>query len=84
MLQPRLIKIEPGFDYKLKLHYESGEEKLFDVSPYISGDWYGQLKDKAYFKTVHLISHGTGIEWPNGQDIAPHELYELSVDIHHN
>lgn len=22
-----------------------------------------------------------GIEWPHGQDIAPHELYDLSVPI---
>ena len=77
MLQPKLSNIEPLKDYKLKLHYENGEIKLFDVSPYISGEWYCQLRDKDYFKTVHIVFGGTGIEWANGQDIAPHELYEL-------
>jgi hypothetical protein len=32
-----------------------------------------------YFKTVHIISNGNGIEWEHGQDIAPHELYDMSV-----
>jgi hypothetical protein len=79
MLQPRLVKVEPTAEYKLKLSYENGQKKLFDVRPYISGDWYSQLKDEAYFKTVHVIDGGAGIEWADGQDIAPHELYELSV-----
>ncbi len=78
MLNPTLKKVEPLPDYKLKLLYENGELKIFDVKPYISGDWYGMLKDKDYFNTVHIISSGTGIEWLDGQDIAPHELYELS------
>ena len=57
---------------------------MFDVSAYISGDWYGQLRDERYFKTVHIIDGGTGIECADGQDIAPHELYELSAAVLHN
>ena len=79
MLQPKLKEVIPLEQFKLKLTYETGEVKLFDVSPYIKGSWYGELKDEKYFCTVHLLPGGTGIEWDNGQDIAPHELYELSV-----
>lgn len=79
MLQPKLKEVIPLEQFKLKLTYETGEVKLFDVSPYINGSWYGELKDEKYFCTVHLLPGGTGIEWENGQDIAPHELYELSV-----
>jgi hypothetical protein len=43
------------------------------------GDWYSRLKEPDYFKTVHVIPGGGGIEWPEGQDIAPHELYDSSV-----
>jgi hypothetical protein len=63
---------------KLRLYYETGEIKLFDVTPYAEGTWYGELKDEAYFRSVRLLPGGTGIEWRDGQDIAPHELYELS------
>ncbi|MDR0881683.1 MAG: DUF2442 domain-containing protein [Candidatus Adiutrix sp.] len=81
MLQPKIVNVEPEANHTLKLYYETGEQKLFDVAPYISGDWFGQLRDLSYFGTVRIIPGGSGIEWANGQDIAPHELYELSLDI---
>ena len=79
MLLPRLKNVELLDSLKLRLEYETGEVKIFDVTPYASGPWFGELKDRAYFKTVHLLPGGIGIEWADGQDIAPHELYELSV-----
>ncbi len=82
MLQPKIIGLEPQENYKLKLRYETGEVKLFDVVPYISGDWFGLLRDRDYFKSVRIISDGSGIEWREGQDIAPHELYEESVQYY--
>lgn len=50
---------------------------MFDVTPYIHRDWYGKLADSAHFATVR--PSGRTVEWADGQDIAPHELYELSV-----
>ena len=79
MLQPKITWLEPLAGYKLQLCYETGEEKIFDVSPYIQGDWYERLRDMEYFKTVRILSEGTGIEWADGQDIAPHELYDAST-----
>ena len=77
MLQPRVLKVTPLPDYKLFIEYETGEQKIFDVKPYIVGEWYGELNNEKVFKTVHPC--GTTVEWEDGQDIAPHELYELSV-----
>jgi hypothetical protein len=79
MLSPKIINVEALEDYKIKLNYETGEVKLFNVLPYISGTWYKELNDYRYFKTVHIISNGNGIEWEHGQDIAPHELYDMSI-----
>lgn len=81
MLQPRLTGVEPVGRLKLRLDYETGETKLFDVAPYVSGPWFGELKEEDYFRTVHLLPGGIGIEWSNGQDIAPHELYECSTPV---
>ncbi|GHT89669.1 hypothetical protein FACS1894137_19050 [Spirochaetia bacterium] len=79
MLQPRILTVEPLHDYKIKLIFETREEKTFDVSPYITGAWYERLKDPGYFKTVHVTDGGKGIELTEGQDIAPHELYDMGV-----
>ena len=81
MLQPKLLKVEPISQMKLKLIYETGETKIFDVSPYIDGSWYSELKDEGYFNSVRILPDGFGIEWANGQDIAPHELYDLGESI---
>lgn len=79
MLQPRLLSVTPIAGTKLVLDYETGEHRLFDVTSYVSGRWYGELADAAYFNSVSLLPGGIGIEWPHGQDIAPHELYGRSV-----
>lgn len=79
MLTPKIVNLKPLSDYSLQLEYETGEAKLFNVLPYISGAWYEELRDKKYFMTVHLVSEGRGIAWEHGQDIAPHELYDMST-----
>lgn len=81
MLQPKIIQLIPTKDYKLILTYETGEKKIFDVTPYINGDWYSELSSINYFNSVKIICNGFGIEWPNGQDISPHELYDNSISI---
>ncbi len=81
MLQPKIINLTPTKDYKLILIYDSGEKKTFDVTPYINGDWYNELLSIDYFLSVKIICDGIGIEWPNGQDISPHELYENSISF---
>ena len=77
MLQPRVKAVRPLPDYKLLLYFETGERKIFDVIPYIRGDWYGKLRDIHLFHTVRVAGHT--IAWADGQDIAPHELYENSI-----
>lgn len=77
MLQPKVTHVKPLAEYKLLLTFETSEQKIFDVSPYISGDWFGKLRDLEYFNTVRLS--GRTVEWVGGQDIAPHELYDCSI-----
>ena len=88
MSQPELLTVFPEEGYKLLLSYENGEKKIFDVSPYISGAWYGELKDLETFKKVRVSNHS--VEWEGGQDIrseerrvgkAPHELYYNSISV---
>ena len=79
MLQPKILSVNVKMPHYLILEYETKEKRIFDVSPYISGSWYSELKDEKYFRTVRVVTGGVGIEWEHGQDISPHELYEMSV-----
>ncbi|MBP3232566.1 DUF2442 domain-containing protein [Anaerovibrio sp.] len=76
MLRPTAISVIPLDDYIIAVKFDNGEEKKFDVKPYIKGEWYSQLKDMAYFKAV--TTDGYTVTWPNGQDICPDELYTCS------
>lgn len=79
MKYPIVLNVVPNDDYSVVVTFDTGEIKKFNVKPYICGDWFGKLKDFSVFNTVHPC--GNTIEWADGQDIAPHELYEMSVAI---
>ena len=79
MKYPKVVTVKPQDNYSLVLTFDNGEIKCFDVIPYIHGEWFGELKDINIFRTVRPC--GNTVEWLNGQDIAPHELYELSKTI---
>ena len=76
---PKVLDVKPIEDYNVIITYETGETRRFDVNPYIQGEWFGKLKDRNIFKSVRPC--GNTIEWIGGQDIAPHELFELSVTV---
>ena len=78
MRRPTAISVTPSDDYIIYVKFDNGEEKKFDVKPYIKGDWYGQLRNIAYFKAVK--TDGYTVIWPDGQDICPDELYLYSYE----
>ncbi len=77
MLRPTAVAVMPNDNYSLTVTFDNGETKNFDVMPYIRGEWYGHLRDKAYFRMVR--TDGFTVVWPEGQDLCPDELYEKSV-----
>ena len=76
MLRPKPIEVAHLDNYKLSLVFDNGEHKIFDVKPLINGEWFGELQDISIFKTV--IIAGNTVEWINGQNICPDDLYYLS------
>lgn len=74
---PNVKQVIPLPNQHIKIFYDNGEIRIFDVTPYIKGSWFGKLADLKTFETVHPL--GDTVEWSDGQDIAPHELYEHSI-----
>jgi hypothetical protein len=65
--------------FKLLIEFENGELKIADLSSYKGrklGD-FSDLKDEEYFKSF-FIKDGD-LQWPNGWDIAPDYLYDISL-----
>lgn len=76
-MRPKAVEVHPMDDYKLLVKFNNGETKIYDVKPLIKGDWFGQLRNPAFFNTVHIA--GLSVEWAGGQDICPDDLYYSSV-----
>lgn len=79
MLRATAKTVVPQDNYLLSVEFDNGEKRVFDVKPYIRGNWYGKLSDVAYFKAA--FADGYTISWLNGQDICPDELYDLSSPL---
>ena len=52
---------------------------FFDVKSYLEYKQFEKLKNPNFFKTVKI--GGLSIEWGEGIDICPDELYNNSVSI---
>jgi hypothetical protein len=79
MLRPTAINVEAISNYQILVDFDNGEKKVFDVEPYINGEWYGKLRVYEYFKRVS--TDGFTVVWPDGQDICPDELYDMGRTV---
>ncbi|MBQ9207390.1 MAG: DUF2442 domain-containing protein [Treponema sp.] len=79
MLYPIPIAVKPIEDFQLLVTFEDDENRIYDAKPLIKGDWFGQLRDISKFNTAKIVSNT--VEWADGQDIAPDELYFVSRPV---
>lgn len=78
-MRPKAIDVKPIENYNLLIKFENGEEKIFDVKPYLEHEAFKKLKNKELFKKVKV--GGLSIEWSTGEDICPDELYNNSKKV---
>lgn len=76
-MYPRVKNVQPLDNYLLKLTFDNGEIKIFNVSPYLEKGVFKELKDKSYFKSVKPFMGS--VKWQHDQDFCPDTLYEEST-----
>lgn len=76
-MNPRVKKVKLLGEFKLYIVFENGEERIFDVKPYLNKGIFTELKSIEKFKSAH-ISGGT-VQWENEADFCPDTLFEDSV-----
>ncbi|MCI5132912.1 MAG: DUF2442 domain-containing protein [Candidatus Electrothrix sp. EH2] len=72
-MNPRVKNVVPNNDYTLKLIFDNGEEKIFDVKPYLDKGIFKELNTMHLFNTVKPFMGS--VQWKNGQDFCPDTLY---------
>ena len=79
MITPRVKEVYAIDDRHIFLQFVDGKKKIYDMTPLINKiKFYEKLKDLKYFKLVK--PRGVSVEWPNGEDVCPENLYYDSVD----
>ena len=79
-LTPDIIEVKALERYNIYLKFENGEEKIYDMTDHIEKiKFFSKLKNKQYFNKV--APRGDTIEWENGEDVAPENLYYNSIPI---
>ena len=78
-MNPRVKDVVANDDYTLHITFENGEEKAFDVAPYLEKGIFKELKSPNIFRSVKPFMGS--IKWKNGQDFCPDTLYLSSHQI---
>ena len=72
-MRPKAIDVKTLKNYMLEITFDNGEKKIFDVKPYLKFELFKELENEEAFRKVKIA--GLSIEWENGADICPDELY---------
>ncbi len=72
-MTPKITQVEAWPGHRLRVGFENGEARLFDVTPYLDKGVFRQLRDEAYFQRVRTV--WGGVEWPHEQDLSADTLY---------
>ena len=76
---PIVKTVKPIDNFMLHIWFSNGEEKLFDVKPYLNLGIFSELNDLAMFNTVR--PDGLSVEWANEASLSPDTVYIGSVHI---
>lgn len=77
----RITEVEPQDDYRLILHYEDGERRIYDVKPLLQqGTVFEELLNIDTFRRVYL-DDANSIAWDRDPNIDSNIVWNNKVDI---
>ena len=78
----RITEIKVVEDYQIFVGFQDGLKTVIDLQPFLGKGFTKELLLPSEFKKV-TIDSGGGLVWPNGFDICPNFLRELSEQKEH-
>jgi len=77
-ITPRIIEVKALEKYYIYIKFKTGEERVYNMEEHINDiKFYHKLKERKYFEKVR--PRGCSIEWEDGEDVAPENLYYSSI-----
>jgi hypothetical protein len=75
----RIIRSKVCGPHRLDLTFNNGARKRVNVKPLLNGPIFAPLLSPNFFSQATLDAESGTVVWPNGADIAPEALYEMSA-----
>lgn len=72
-MTPDVTKVQAYPGYALRVEFETGEVRHFDMRPYLNYPAFAPLKEPGFFMRAH-VAHGT-VVWSEEIDLSPDTLY---------
>ena len=67
------VDVKPISGYRLLITFDNEEQRIFDVTPYLSDSFYTPLRNPAIFQPAKI--NPLTIEWSGGIDMCQDELF---------
>ncbi len=65
-------------EFRILLTFNTGEKRIVNLKGRLHGEIFEPLKDEGFFMQFKVDKELGTIVWPNGADIAPYGLYDMS------
>ena len=75
-----IVEAEVCGPHSLRVVFDDGTQKRVNLLPLLEGPVFEPLREPAYFARVTVDPICRTVVWPNGADLAPEALYELSPE----
>ena len=72
-MNPKVVKVQTEEGYMLNLWFSNGEQRYFDMKPYLDFDVFQALKDPKMFNTATAFLGS--VTWLNNSDLSYDTLY---------
>ncbi len=74
-LAPRITAVSAVGPAAIRISFEDGEIRLFDVSPLLTRGVFQRIAEAEAFAAVSVVEGGGGVEWAAGPDLSANRLY---------
>ena len=72
-MNPQVKQVHPLEDYRLEVVFENGEQRLFNMKPYLQKGVFVRLQNRAAFRAGRVVAGS--VEWPGELDMSYDTLY---------
>ena len=79
MMNPKVTKVLPEQNYMLNLWFANGEQRRFNMKPYLGFEVFQPLKDLNVFNSATTFLGS--VTWSNNSDLSYDTLYLEGVAV---